>query len=81
MITSTWRVCKRTFAEAGDDGELGRVHAGAHEEDEVLVARLAEGGDVEAEGLQRAARLALVVQVLRVQDLDGHVAVPVALVH
>ena len=66
-----------TFAETGDDGEFGRIHAGAHEEDEVLVAGLAERGHVQSEGLQGG----LVVQVLRVQDLDGDVAVPVSLVN
>ena len=41
------------------------------------MAGLAERGHVQAEGLQGG----LVVQVLRVQDLDGDVAVPVSLVN
>ena len=68
-----------TFAEAGDNGQPGRVRAPglSHEEDEVFVSGLAEGGDLFAERLQRR----LVVHVLHVQQLHSHVAVPAALVH
>ena len=66
-----------TFAETCYNGEFRWVHAGAHEEDEVLVSSLAECGHVQPEGLEGG----LVVQVLRVKDLDGDVAVPVSLVY
>ena len=62
------------LAQRGDYGQPRRLHAGAHEEDEVLVPRLPEGGHVQPERLE----CRLVVHVLHVQELDGHVAVPVA---
>ena len=65
-----------TFAKARNDGQLGRVHASAHEEDQVFVPGLPEGGHVKFERLQGS----LLLHVLHVEDLDGDVAVPVALV-
>ena len=67
----------QTFAKARDDGKFGWVHASPHEQDEVLVPRLPERRHLLPERLQRG----LVVQVLHVQDLDGHVPVPAAFVH
>ena len=45
-------VLKCSFAERCDDGEVGGIHAGSHEEDEVLVASPPVDGHVILERLQ-----------------------------
>ena len=60
-----------TFHESCDNGEVGQVHAGAHEEDEVLVPGPPVDGDVRLEGLQGR----LVPRQLRPDESDGHLAV------
>ena len=59
----------------GDDGQVGRGHAGAHEEHHVLVARLPVVHHLLLEELQ----VVLVVPV-HLQQADGHLAVPAPLV-
>ena len=59
----------------GDDGQVGRGHAGAHEQHYVLVARLPVVHHLLLEELQ----VVLVVAV-HLQQADGHLAVPAALV-
>ena len=55
----------------GDDGEVGRAHAGSHEEHHVLVPGLPVRHHLPLEGLQ----LVLVVP-LDVDEADGHLPVP-----
>lgn len=59
-----------------DDGQVGRSHAGAHEEDHVLVPGLPVVHHFLLEELQ----VVLVVAV-DLQQADGDLAVPPALVH
>lgn len=60
----------------GDDGEMGRVHAGSHEQHHILVARLSVVHHLLLEELQ----MVLVVAV-DLQQPDGHLPVPAAFVH
>ena len=60
-----------TFHESCDNGEVGQVHAGPHEEDEVLVAGPPVDGDVLLKGLQSR----LVPLQLRPDESDGHLAI------
>lgn len=59
-----------------DDGEVGRAHAGPHEQHHVLVPRLPVGHHLPLEGLQ----LVLVVP-LDVDEAYGHLAVPATMEH
>lgn len=60
----------------GDDGQVWRAHAGAHEQHHVLVASVAVGHHLALEGLE----LVLVV-ALNVDQADGHLAVPASVEH
>jgi hypothetical protein len=62
------------LTEGSNDSKVGRLHAGSHEEDEVLVASLPEGGHIEPEGLKTSR---LVFQVLHVKELYSDIPVPV----
>lgn len=59
------------LSSPGDDRQVRRAHAGAHEQHHVLVAGVAVGHDLPLEGLE----LVLVV-ALDVDQADGHLAVP-----
>lgn len=60
----------------GDDGEVGRSHAGPHEEDHILVPGL----PVVHHLLFKELQVVLIVPI-DLQESDGHLAVPPALVH
>lgn len=60
----------------GDDGQVRRAHARAHEQHHVLVAGVSISHHLALEGLE----LVLVV-ALDVDQADGHLAVPAAVEH
>lgn len=68
---------RESFAHARDQRKGGQIHAGAHEEDQILVARFAESGHFVFEGLEQF----LVAYLIHVQHTDRHVTVPVASVN
>lgn len=63
-------------AAPGDDGEVGRRHAGAHEQNDVLMAGL----PVVHHLLFKELQVILVVAV-DLQQTNGDLAVPAAFVH
>lgn len=78
----TWILGLKPFFEMrlifspGDDGEVGWSHAGPHEEDHILVPGLSVVHHFLFEELQ----VVLIVPV-DLEESDGHLAVPPALVH
>lgn len=63
-------------AVPGDDGEVRRSHAGAHEQDDVLVPGLPVVHHLLLEELQ-----VILVVAVDLQQADGHLAVPATLMH
>lgn len=73
---SVWAMRLIRLLLPGDDSQVGRSHAGAHKEDHVLMPGLPVVHDL----LLKELQMVLVVPV-DLQESDGHLAMPPALVH
>ncbi|KAI3483217.1 hypothetical protein L1887_53909 [Cichorium endivia] len=72
------RVQRLTLTVAGYNGQVWRLHAGTHEENQILMSSLSEHRNFRSE---RFDRISIVQSVGHIEHLDGHHAMPVALKH
>ena len=72
------RVQRLTLTVAGHNRQVWRLHAGAHEENQILMSSLSEHRNF---GSERFDRISIVQSVGHVEHLHGHTTMPVALKH